>query len=103
MALSLALWSLLPAVVHAAPPAEPHDLSASSAPDHDHPPGPALIDLLHALHGPGHDAADHDHAQAVLPAAARAQDMPATSAPWHARARAAGPARAARIDRPPRV
>ncbi|MHA6347661.1 hypothetical protein [Roseivivax sp. CAU 1761] len=102
LCLALVVWSLMPAVFHAPVIFETIQDHAAMIADHGHAHG-LEEELARALHGHGHDAADHDHSQAILVAGRIAQPF---AGYWDIRRpeRAdAGPWPVHRIERPPRV
>lgn len=65
LCLSLGVWSVAPSVSHAPAIADAAELYAELVADHGHDHGFAA-DVMWAMHGHSHDAADHDHNPATL-------------------------------------
>ena len=102
LVLSLGLWSALPASTHAPTIFETIHEHLEIAAGHGHTHG-LEEDLAWALHGHDHDAADHDHSQAILALPHGAgRPVSVSSLGWRPAARN-GPGRAFRIERPPRA
>jgi hypothetical protein len=99
---ALVLWSVLPAATHAPAIVETIQDHLEMVADHGHSHG-FVEDLMWAMHGHSHDAADHDHGQAVLTPPGGTGLALAVSRPrWRVPA-IRGPTRAFRIERPPRA
>jgi hypothetical protein len=102
LALALVVWSVAPGVDHARAVFETVRVHAEMIADHGHSHR-FEEDLFAALHGHSHDAADHDHSEAmptpgVGPAAAAVHGDVRRLPPPRG-----GPARLFRIERPPRA
>lgn len=102
LCLCLVLWSILPSVTHAPAVFETLEDHLEVIADHGHSHG-FEHDLWQALHGHGHDSADHDHSQAVLVARAPSGVQEAGRDGWRFRSSDSGAYRIFRIDRPPRA
>ena len=102
LCVSLVVWSVMPAATHAPTLAESIQHHLEMIAEHGHAHGFAH-DLLWALHGHSHDAADHDHSQAVLVFGIRPQPAFALTDTLTLKASPAGPLRKFRIERPPRA
>lgn len=102
LTLSLVVWSVAPAAAHAAAVFETLRDHAGMIADQGHSHG-FEEDLFAALHGHSHDAADHDHSEAMpTPGAGHAAAAVHGDIRRLPRPRA-GPARLSRIERPPRA
>lgn len=101
LCLSLGVWSLAPSVSHVptiiATPQDHAELTAQ----HGHSHG-FEDDIYWAVHGHGHDAADHDHNQAAL-ARGVSEPVPEDRDAWRLRPSPERPAPVFRIERPPRA
>jgi hypothetical protein len=70
--------------------------------DHGHSHG-LNEDLYWALHGHSHEAADHDHGQALLELTPRSGPMFGSLDAWRLAASSGGASGVFRIERPPRA
>ena len=102
LTVSLALWSVVPAATHAPAVFETIQDHLAMIDDHGHSHG-FEEDLYWAMHGHGHDTADHDHSQATLLRATGESPALHDRAAWRFRSVPAGPSRIFRIERPPRA
>ncbi|MEM8633157.1 MAG: hypothetical protein AAGF74_18185 [Pseudomonadota bacterium] len=102
LTLSLVIWSIAPLASHAPQVIDTIEEHLAMIADHGHSHG-FYEDMLWAVHGHSHDAADHDHAQAVLALNSHTAVTVMRRDIWR-RAEFSGvsPPRF-RIDRPPRV
>ena len=102
LCVALLVWSFMPSTSHAPVIFETLQEHAEMIAKHGHSHG-LEEDLAWAMHGHGHDSADHDHSPVIL-AALRQVEIPAsygflrraemsTSGPWPVHL----------IERPPRV
>lgn len=102
LCLSLVLGFLMPLKAHAVTASDTAWPSLEVQVEHDHPHD--LEEAIHRLvHGHHHDAADHEHAQALLGPGNRHHPTPDDGGHAEDRPLAAGPPRAFRIERPPRA
>lgn len=101
LCLSLALWSATPTPPHISAVFETLQDHREMIADHGHSHG-FEEDLFWAMHGHGHDEADHDHGQTALILTSGAVLHPAPDGMWHPYPSAKEPWRMFRIDRPPR-
>ncbi|ORE90531.1 hypothetical protein ATO13_22536 [Stappia sp. 22II-S9-Z10] len=101
--LLVSLWALQPASAHLTvhAPGSPSERQVIMTVEHGHAHSPVL-DLLWALHGHSHDAADHDHNPAITPLPPAAPSVREPVVVMAARATEGGPAVVYRIERPPR-
>lgn len=102
LCLSLAVWSVMPVSGHTPTVLETVQDHLKMIADHGHSHG-FQEDLYWAMHGHGHDAADHDHSQAFVTPGDRTHLASAQSDAWLLRALPGGPRRSFRIERPPRA
>lgn len=102
LCVALAVWSAMPSATHAPAVFETIQDHLEMIAEHGHSHG-FEEDLYWAMHGHGHDAADHDHGQAYLDFAESALPVPAERDAWRLRASPGGSHRIFRIERPPRA
>ena len=102
LCLSLALWSVLPSFAHTPSLIETVQDHAEMIEDHGHSHG-LEEDLIWAMHGHSHDAADHDHGQAFILSLGEPALDPAAKEVRRNLQSYTGPSRQFPIDRPPRV
>jgi hypothetical protein len=102
LCLSLVVWSVVPAATHAPTVFETIQDHLEMIADHGHSHG-FEEDLFWAMHGHSHDAADHDHSQALLALGDRTLPASASRDAWRLRASPDGSHRRFRIERPPRA
>ncbi len=101
LCLSLVVWSTLPSISHVPMLVETLQEHAQMIAEHGHSHG-FEEDLVWALHGHGHDAADHDHSQALAVRGDVSDPILGQSAlPF--RPSQEGPYGVFRIERPPRA
>jgi hypothetical protein len=96
--LSLVVWSVMPAATHAPTVFETIQDHLEMIADHGHSHG-FEEDLYWAMHGHSHEAADHDHSQALLEFGDRSRSRDV----WRLAASSGGPSGVFRIERPPRA
>ncbi|WP_299822568.1 hypothetical protein [uncultured Jannaschia sp.] len=96
------VWTVMPATSHAPTIFETLQEHAEMIAEHGHSHG-LEDDLAWAMHGHGHDSADHDHSQAVLTRDLFPQPFEDYATAWQLGAVPAGPSMAAGIERPPRA
>jgi len=100
--IALAVWTVSPTASHLPKIVETLQEHAEMIATHGHSHG-LEEDLIWALHGHSHEAADHDHKQADF-IQDRAQNVTIeTRIYWHGIAIANGPPPSFRLDRPPRA
>jgi len=102
LCLSLVIWSVVPAAPHAPTVFETIQDHLEMIADHGHSHG-VEDDLYWAMHGHSHDAADHDHSQALLALGARSHPTSADRDAWRLKAAPGGGHNSFRIYRPPRA
>lgn len=100
--LALVVWSIAPSASHVPRVIETLQEHAQMIATHGHSHG-LEEDLLWAMHGHSHDAADHDHSQAVLLPSRQAHSHIATKADWRGLSVEQGSPPHFRLDRPPRA
>lgn len=98
---ALIAWSVAPNASHAPRIIEILQEHAEMIATHGHSHGPEE-DLLWAIHGHSHDAADHDHSQAVLLPSRLTHAYIETRADWRGLSVEQGSPPHFRLDRPPR-
>ena len=106
LSLSLAVWSILPSISHVATIVDTSivdtlQAQAQMIAGRGHSHG-IEEDLLRAVHGHSHDAADHDHGQ-VLAARGDSSDPVPGQRAWPLRPSQERPYPIFRIERPPRA
>ena len=99
---ALLIWSLTPAFSHAPLIFETIQDHAEMIAEHGHSHG-LEEDLAWAMHGHGHDTADHDHSQAILIAGRISQPFHGYWDLQRPDTSDAGPWPVHRIERPPRI
>ncbi len=99
---ALLIWSLMPAFSHAPLIFETIQDHSEMIAEHGHSHG-LEEDLAWAIHGHGHDTADHDHSQAILIAGRISQPFQGYWDLTRPETSDAGPWPVHRIERPPRV
>tara|TARA_Y100000588_G_C14238886_1_gene918491 strand:+ start:433 stop:831 length:399 start_codon:yes stop_codon:yes gene_type:complete len=102
LCLALSIWAVIPAFSHTPDVFETIQDHMEMIAEHGHSHGLAE-DLYWALHGHGHDAADHDHSQAIPILGHNAKDLTVFSDAWPLGPPSARPGRIFRIERPPRA
>lgn len=102
LCLSLVVWSVMPAATHAPAVFETIQDHLEMTADHGHSHG-FEEDLYWAMHGHSHDAADHDHSQALISFGDRTHPVSAYRDAWRMRGSPDGSHRNFRIERPPRA
>ena len=102
LCLSLAFWSIMPALTHAPTLFDSIQDHLEMVEGHGHSHG-LEEDLYWAMHGHSHDIADHDHSQVFLLAGNGHGLTPATSDASPIFPASHGPSRQFRIERPPRA
>ena len=102
LALSVVMWSVVPATSHTPAILETLQKHAEMIAEHGHTHG-LEEELYWAMHGHSHDAADHDHSPAVLFPAPSPEPFSGHRDLWRLPVAADGPHRVFRIERPPRV
>jgi len=102
LCLSLVVWSAAPAATHAPTVFETIQDHLEMIADHGHSHG-FEEDLYWAMHGHSHDAADHDHSQALAALGDRSLPTSAYRDAWRLRASPGGGHHTFRIERPPRA
>ncbi|MCR9111083.1 MAG: hypothetical protein NXH94_19650 [Rhodobacteraceae bacterium] len=102
LCLSLVVWSVMPAVAHAPAVFETIQDHLEMIADHGHSHG-LNEDLYWAMHGHSHDAADHDHSQALAALDDRSHPTSIHRDTWLLRASSSGCHHSFRIERPPRA
>lgn len=100
--LALLVWSLVPAMSHAPAVFATLQEHAEEIAEHGHSHG-LEEDLAWALHGHGHDGADHDHSPVLLIAARLSHPAPSYWPLARPEIAEAGPWPVQSIDRPPRA
>ena len=102
LCLSLVVWSMVPAATHAPTVFETIEDHLEMIADHGHSHG-FEEDLYWAMHGHSHDAADHDHSQALLVLGDRSPLAPGYRDAWRPKASPGEGHHSFRIERPPRA
>lgn len=102
LSLSLVVWSSMPSVAHIPTVIETIQDHLEMIADHGHSHG-FEEDLYWALHGHGHDAADHDHSQVFLIVGPKAEPVVNPGEIWKLVAYTNKQSRTFRIERPPRA
>lgn len=102
LCLSLAVWSVMPSVSHAPAMLDTPQEHARMIAEHGHSHG-LEEDFFWALHGHGHEVADHDHSPAVVAKGDRSAPFPIVRDVWRIQPSRGGPSRVFRIERPPRA
>jgi hypothetical protein len=102
LGLAVLVWSVMPATSHAPLVFETLQEHAEMVAEHGHSHG-LEEDLAWAMHGHGHDSADHDHSQAVLTRGLNPQPFEGYAMAWRLDAAPPGPSMAFLIERPPRT
>ncbi len=102
LCLSMTVWSVMPTATHASTVFETIQDHFEMIADHGHSHG-LEEDIYWAMHGHSHEAADHDHGQALLEFGDRSPPMFASSDAWRLDASSGGPLHVFRIERPPRA
>ena len=102
LCLSLVVWSVVPAVSHASAVFETLQEHATTIAEHGHSHWDEE-DFQRALHGHGHDAADHDHSEAMQSLADGRNTVFGYGDVRCLPPSRAGPSSNLRIDRPPRA
>ena len=101
LCLSLVVWSIAPNAAHAPSVVEVMADHTRMIAEHGHSHG-FEEDLYWAMHGHSHEAADHDHSQALLAPVAGSYPSPAHRDTWRLGITSGGLHRVYLIDRPPR-
>jgi len=101
LCLSLAVWSVVPAVSHASAVFETLQEHATTIAEHGHSHGEEE-ELFRVLHGHSHDSADHDHSEAMQALADGRNTVFGYGDVRCLPPSRAGPSRNLRIERPPR-
>lgn len=96
------VWTVMPATSHAPTILETLHEHAEMIAEQGHSHG-LEEDLAWAMHGHGHDSADHDHSQAVLTPGLFPQPFEVYTTAWRLDAAPPGLSMAFLIERPPRV
>ena len=99
---ALIVWSVAPRTSHVPTIIETLQEHAEMITNHGHSHG-VEEDLIWAMHGHGHDVADHDHSQAVLLPARFARMHSETRTVWLGLALSDWSPPLFRLDRPPRA
>ena len=102
LCLSLVVWSVLPTYSHAPAVFETIQDHLQMVEDHGHSHG-FEEDLIWAMHGHSHDAADHDHGQAFLLSLCGPALDPTVKEVRRTLLSSSGSSRQFPIDRPPRA
>ncbi|WP_371061430.1 hypothetical protein [Rhodosalinus sp. 5P4] len=102
LCLSLVVWSVMPAATHAPTVFGTIEDHLEMIADHGHS-HEFEEDLYWAMHGHSHDAADHDHSQALLALGDRSNPTSAYRDAWRLKASPGGGHHSFRIERPPRA
>ncbi|APX90800.1 hypothetical protein BV394_14665 [Brevirhabdus pacifica] len=103
LCLGLVTWLVMPSASHAPKVVEALSLQAEILAEHGHVHD-LDRDVVWALHGHGHDGADHDHSPAMMAAPPRAhRPFRSHRAEWRLRPGPKGPTMAFLIERPPRA
>ncbi|SEB03601.1 hypothetical protein SAMN05444370_13424 [Rubrimonas cliftonensis] len=102
LCLSLVIWSVTPAMSHAPTSFETIEGHLELIAEHGHSHG-FEEDLTWAMHGHGHDAADHDHGQALAVPGDRNHSASVYRDAWRLKASPGGAHWTFRIERPPRA
>ena len=102
LTLSVIVWSVMPATGHALKLFDTIEDHLEMISDHGHTHG-FEEDLYWAMHGHSHDAADHDHSQALVAFDDRTLPASAYRDAWRVRGSPDGSKRNFRIERPPRA
>lgn len=100
--LCLAVWSVAPSAGHIPSVSEVVADHTEMVAEHGHSHG-LEEDLYWALHGHGHDVADHDHSQALLALGAGSHALSGYRDNVKLRPSPDGPHRVYMIERPPRA
>ncbi|GAB5373850.1 MAG: hypothetical protein AcusKO_03120 [Acuticoccus sp.] len=101
LCMTIAAWSVVPAVTHAPAVYEAIGAHAQFAAEHGHSHG--FDDVLRILHGHGPEAADHDHTQALPARGEGYASALVVKRGWQLRPSDGWISRLARIERPPRA
>jgi hypothetical protein len=101
LCLSLVVWSTLPSISHVPILVETLQEHAQMIAEHGHSHG-FEEDLVWALHGHSHDAADHDHSKVLAALGDTSAPIPGQRA-WPSRPSQERPHPIVRIERPPRA
>ena len=99
---ALIVWSVVPSFTHAPTVIETIQDHLEMIESHGHSHG-LEEDIYWALHGHGHDVADHDHNQAFLSPGPDAGPFMDVGETWRGLGTARTPSRLFRIERPPRA
>lgn len=99
---ALVAWSLVPSSSHASAVFETIQNHLETIADHGHSHG-FEEDLYWAMHGHSHDAADHDHSQALLMPGPGSLPTDAYRGAWRLSAAPGGPYSGFLLERPPRA
>lgn len=102
LCLSLAIWSVAPAIAHASTLVDTLQEHAQMIADHGHSHG-LEEDIAWAAHGHAHDVVDHDHSPAFAVVGDALQVAPRFRDGRRLAAALGDPRRIFRIDRPPRA
>jgi len=102
LCLALVVWSFMPATSHAPAIFETLQEHAKMIDEHGHSHG-LEEDLAWAMHGHGHDSADHDHSPVILAAIRQVVSLTDYGTLQRANMTSSGPWPVRLIERPPRV
>lgn len=100
--LVLVVWTVTPSLAHVPTVIQTLQEHADMVAAHGHSHG-LEEDLIWAMHGHSHDAADHDHSQLVILPARSAQTFEATSTEWQIGNWTDWSSPLFRLERPPRA
>ncbi|WP_054463519.1 hypothetical protein [Phaeobacter sp. 11ANDIMAR09] len=98
----LIIWTLAPSTAHVPQLVEPLQEHVEMITSHGHSHG-LEEEMMWAMHGHSHDAADHDHTQAALFPAQITQTSFDARAAWRGRLSGRWSSLLYRLDRPPRA
>jgi len=102
LCLSLIVWTITPVPTHTPTILETIQDHIEMVAEHGHSHG-FEEDLFWAIHGHGHNVADHDHGQAFLALGGLSASLPVTQEAWRTGASPGDPGHSFRIERPPRA
>jgi hypothetical protein len=102
LCVALVVWSVMPATSHTPVIFETLQEHAEIIAEHGHSHG-LEEDLVWAMHGHGHDSADHDHSPVILASWRQVESPTNYGTLRRAGPASSGPWRVHMIERPPRV
>lgn len=102
LCLSLIVWAITPVPTHTPTILETIQDHIEMIAEHGHAHG-FEEDLFWAIHGHGHDAADHAHDHGFLALGGLAASLDITGEAWRMGASPGDPGHTFRIERPPRA